>query len=116
MAGVPEGRQGHSLSQQTHPHGQPLSPDTMGGSRPEDHRQQQIDSSCGKQQGPSIDIGIEDAPGVGDALSRRQAQGQHRPCQTAGHGKGQQDQPQKALFSAEGYQRQKHRADRVPAV
>ena len=108
VAGVPEGRQGHGLPQQAHPHGQPFSPDAVGGGRPEDHRQQQVDPGRGKQQGPSIDVGIKDAPGAGDALPRRQSQGQYYSRQTAGHGKGQQGQPQKMPFPAEGRQRQKH--------
>ena len=43
VARVQQCGEGHRLPQQAHRHRQTLPPDTVGGRRPEDHRQQQVD-------------------------------------------------------------------------
>lgn len=104
---VVEGRHGHHLPLQTHPHLQEAPFHATLGRCPEHHRHDGIGSRCRNKQHPGIHIRIEDASCHGHA-SGEKPQPQYAPGHGTGEGKKQQYQPRQLLLPAESRQGQQH--------
>ena len=104
---IVEGRHGHYLSPQAHPHRQQPSLQSPFGRRPEHHRHHGVGRRSGDEQHPGVHIRIEDAPRHRHAAGK-EPQSQHTPGQSAGEAEKQQRQPRQLLLPAKGHQGQQY--------